>query len=476
MGGAILGRLHRDERGVALVTAMLVGMVVLSLGLITIQLSAHNVDASSGDRKRVQAIHAAEAGLDSYLAMLTRTPTAGIQCSPAASSLPIEPGARFQITAAFYPTYPGIPGQELACPLNPSAPPAGAVVTSRGTAGGATGSREVSRTMQTQVRLSPRFGGYGFAIFSDTGLDVQNNLTINGNSGNDGDIYTNGNFACSNGTTDYGTVVAHGTATVSNTCNILQDLRASGSISMSGSGHVGHDAISSTGSITMANSSRIDNSARAATTCGGCTGRVLGTITTGSPSPVPTLVPMPQIDYDQSAWQAAGYTIHPDSSCTSARTFIQGLNGSTTRYVERISPGCSLSLANNTTISLGADLAIISDGAISTSNLTTIRSSDGQPKDLYLIVPWSSVTSCTGSQDIFFSNNTDFVNVRVFVYTPCTATMNNNNLGLGGQIIGGSVALTNQFAFTYRPMLVPGGGSITGYTPDIAYLREITNA
>ncbi len=478
MGRLALRRLHRDERGVALVTAMLVGMVVLSLSLITVQLSAHNVDASSSDRKRVQAIHAAEAGLDSYLALLARTPIGSIQCTPPPSLLPIDPGAQFQITATYYPTYPGVVGQELSCPLSPSAPPKGAVITSRGTAMPGSGSRPVSRTMQTEVRLSPIFGGYNFAIFSNSGMSVQNNLTVNGYAGNDGDIYTNGNFACTNGTTDYGTVTTQGSASVSNTCNILQDLRANGNITMSNSGHVGHDATSSTGSITMLNSSRIDNNARAGTTCVGCVqgNNVLGNLTTSSPSPAPILYPLPQIDYVAASWQAEGYTAHNDSSCATAKTFVQSLAASSTPYVERIGTTCALAFSNNSTITLGSDLAIITNGSISTGNFTVFRSSNAaEPRDLHLIVPVSAVSSCTGTQNITFANNTDFQNVRVFVYTPCTASMNNNNIGLGGQIIGGTVNLLNHFAFTYYPMLVPGAGSITGYTPDIAYLREITN-
>ncbi|MCA1727150.1 MAG: hypothetical protein LC722_05725, partial [Actinobacteria bacterium] len=64
----MLSRLHRDEEGIAMITAMLVGMVTLSLSLVSVQLAVHNSGQSSYDRKRVQAIHAAEAGLDAYLA------------------------------------------------------------------------------------------------------------------------------------------------------------------------------------------------------------------------------------------------------------------------------------------------------------------------------------------------------------------------------------------------------------------------
>jgi hypothetical protein len=328
--------------------------------------------------------------------------------------------------------------------------------------------------MQTEIRLNPVYGGFGFAIFSDTGLNLQNNLTVTGNAGNDGDLYTNGPFICSNGTTDYGSVSTQGAATLSNSCNLIQDLRANGAISMSNTAHVGHDATSSTGSITMSNSARIDNNARAATTCSSCTGRVGGTITASSPSAAPAPIPLPVINYDSAAWQTAGYTIHSDNNCATADTWIEGLNGSSTKYVERISPTCTLDLSKNT-ITLGADLAIITDGSILTAQKTTIQSSSSTVRSLHLIIPKSSVGSCTGTQNISFANQTDFINVRVFIYTPCTVALSNNNVGDGGQIIGGTVLIQNHITFAYRPFLVPGAGSVTGYNPDVAYLREIKN-
>jgi hypothetical protein len=70
-------------------------------------------------------------------------------------------------------------------------------------------------------------------------------------------------------------------------------------------------------------------------------------------------------------------------------------------------------------------------------------------------------------------NNTGFnTAVRVFVYTPCTATMNNNNSAFQGQVIGTTISIGNLFNMTYKPILVPGA-QIVGFDEDIAYIREI---
>jgi len=56
-----------------------------------------------------------------------------------------------------------------------------------------------------------------------------------------------------------------------------------------------------------------------------------------------------------------------------------------------------------------------------------------------------------------------------------TGAFANNNNGLGGQVYAGNLSVTNQFLLSYIPILIPGITAATGYTSDIAYLREIPN-
>jgi Tfp pilus assembly protein PilX len=61
-------RLHipdvREERGIAMITAMLVTFVVFLLSAVVIQQAIHNINGSAKDRNRLSAVSAAEAGLD----------------------------------------------------------------------------------------------------------------------------------------------------------------------------------------------------------------------------------------------------------------------------------------------------------------------------------------------------------------------------------------------------------------------------
>src|SRR5919197_1526721 len=91
----------RDEDGFALITAVMVSLVVMFLGLAALQLSLHNSDASGYDRKRVQSIDAAEAGIDYYYSYLQATGGASPSCS-VTKSLTSSPAASFTVTATFY--------------------------------------------------------------------------------------------------------------------------------------------------------------------------------------------------------------------------------------------------------------------------------------------------------------------------------------------------------------------------------------
>jgi hypothetical protein len=462
-----------DERGVAMVTALLTSMVVLSLGIVVVGISQHSESVSSYDRNRTQAVDAAEAGVDSTLQSLQTTATASLPCTVNAT-LPTSPAAKFYVEISYYQTYPPS-GSAMTCPLSGDVDPAGALVKSTGTAVVTTAPLGVSRTMETEVRLNPIYGAFGTAIFSDTGLNLQNNLNVTGNNGNDGNVYTNGNWICDNNTLIKGSVYAQGTVEMSQGCTVAQDVWANGAVTVFNSATIQHDLTSSTSSIAMSNNTKVLHNATSGTTCAGCLSRVTATVTINHVSPAPPHLDFPTINYVAAAWQSAGYTLNNQTVCTTALPLISA--GFSAKTVVRISPACALSWGNNSVINVKNDLAIITDGSIETINQTNWVSTDGQVHDLHFIVPASAATTCPGTtHDISFSNNTSFDSkLHIFVYTPCHVTYNNNNNGLGGQIFGGTVDITNLYSLAFFPIKVPGAGQVTGFNVDIAYLREITN-
>ena len=102
----------KDEEGVAMITAILVSVIVISLSAVAIQLAVHNVGTSAYDRKRVQAVAAAEAGIDATMeelqtAQAQTNGTVNLPCSyvPGSAlafqstpvSMQLGPGAQYQV-------------------------------------------------------------------------------------------------------------------------------------------------------------------------------------------------------------------------------------------------------------------------------------------------------------------------------------------------------------------------------------------
>src|SRR6266542_4657856 len=231
----------KDERGVAMVTALMISVVVLIFSVAVVSLSLHNSGASARDRKRVDAISSAEAGIDATMATIQAAVIDKSQSKytlpcTVTEPLPETPTAKYDVTVNYYTTYPPS-GDPMACP--PTTVPAAATLTSKGTS--VTGALSASRTMEAEARLAPVYGAFGQAIFSNTGINLNNHLGVSGHQGNDADLYTNGNLSCSNNSNIAGSAFVQGTISLSSSCTFAQDGYAKGSVTMINSALIGHD-------------------------------------------------------------------------------------------------------------------------------------------------------------------------------------------------------------------------------------------
>ncbi|HJP65021.1 MAG TPA: pilus assembly PilX N-terminal domain-containing protein [Actinomycetota bacterium] len=471
-----------EENGIAMVTALLVTMAVASLALMVVQLSAHNASQSAFDRKRVQAIDAAEAGIDATFSRYHHVTGAGL-CGPFDATLPTTPGAQYHVTVQLYSTWPPTEATKISCP--PSVRPQAARLVSEGTAVASSSAVAVTRTMQTDVKLDPVFSDFAFSIFSDKQLNLQNKLTINGNIGNDGNVYTNGNFTMGNNTVIHGAVYAQGSLTV-NQGSIYGDAWGNNAVALHNLSEFAN-VLSSTSNITLDNT-HVYGFAKA-----------LGTITLSNNSVVdgpkvsganlgpPPAKPFPQITFDQTAVQNAGYVVtNYGSDCTSARNAILAGGSAGVKRALVVSGACSIAtFTSGTTIPVRGDTLVFLNGGaagtapvFSTQGNVTFQASGGSYR-FHVIVPWRSGLPCNppspSSYDITFSNFTKLSSVSGFLYTPCTLNFGNNNTdGVNAELIGGVVQITNQLTFTFRPFAIPGNNE-SGYGVEVSYLREIRN-
>lgn len=460
-----------NDDGVAMISFLMIMVIVSTTAVAAYQVSRHDIDRMTLSQRRVSNVGAAEAGLDLALSMLGSAP---LPCT-VTGTLDANPQVgEYSVAISYYATYPAT-GSPLGCTqgIGPSATPATALLRSVGTAG-ATSS--TSRTMEALARLTAvPTGSLDKALFSDRSFTPTNNVTVHGNVGNDADLYTNGNFTCANNETIKGSVYSQGTLTASNNCTVQVDYHARGNVSLTNNVSIGHDVKSSRGNITMSNNATVSHDAIAFGTNSG--GTVVNNRVSGATIADPPAQVMPTVNFDAAEWSAAGWTRQLDagSNCAQAYSEIAAMSTQATPTVIRTT--CALSWSGNTTLSLGANLAVFASGGFTMSNNFTARSTNSTLRSFYLIVPSSAGTANCTSPGITLRNNTTFAStINVLFFTPCKVSIENNDGGYG-QIYGGVVSVSNNFSLHYRPASVPGvewiGGTATSFTRDLVYKREI---
>ena len=471
-------RLRRDEEGIALVTALMVIGVASLLAVLATTLSFHSQSTSQVDRKRTQAISAAEAGLDTAL---LQAQSATLPCTTT-GTLPTEPTtSSFSVTYDYYASFPAI-GTALMCDpvAGPVGVPKAVLIKSKGT----TNAKVFGdRAVEALAALTAIPGNdFNKAIFANATLSISNNTTINGNVGNDGDVYTNNAFTCANSLTVKGSVITQSSASLSNTCTVVNDVYAKNNITGANSASIGRDAKSSTGNISLSNSATIGHDAIALGTITAGAGAVGNNRVSGANIPDPPTQAFPQLVRNDAAWATAPYnftSVITNNSCSggsSVYTTISGLSAAGPNTI--IYTTCALSWANNTNNTFGRDVAIFSTGGFATNNNFTMKSNvAGTERKLYWVVPYNAVASVPcASPGITTSNQSNFTDLQVFFYSPCNISAANKTTTKGQVYSGSNVTIANLFTLTFVPVPVTGilnsAAQPIGYTVDLAYKRE----
>ncbi len=488
------------EEGVALITALLVMMVTSTLAIAAFYVSLHSSSSSSIYQSRVKSIDAAQAGINlaysqlqsSSLATFSSSSSCSISGSLATSGSNATT-ADYQVSISYYSSLPA--SGTGSCPFVSSTSnpyPVAAEITSSGYLASAPSNK---RTMQSLVDLTPA-PVFNNAIFSNSSLAIGNHLSLSGSSSNNANIYVNQNFTCSNNATIGGNVFvpsASGTATLSNSCNVNNNVWSTGDINLAGTANIGGNAISSSGSISLTNNSSITGNASAAGTVNvSSPATVSGNIYNHATLAAPPSQPFPQLSYSSAynSWVNAGYTLNPTTSCSAAKTLINGWYGPggtppTTGtgkelVVINTSTGCTLSFSNKTVLSVLHSLAVITNGSISISQNFNASSADGLAHQIAFIVP--STTDCSTGGNITIGQSVTFNSpLSTFFYTPCTspgAITIGGHFTNSGTMYGGNIKLNNLFTMTYVSPSVPGAPPpvSNSFNVDIVYQREINPA
>jgi hypothetical protein len=479
----MLRRLRDEERGVAMVVALSVAFVVMLLSTVVVAQAIHSVDSSGYDRERLLSVNAAEAGTNRWYAYLQTTPSlsmaADAGCSSSTGKLTLSDTVQSGPATAAYSAvgtfYASDGTTTMSCAsFSDTNFPAYVKVRSTGTINGAP-----NRTLETYVRLTPNYGGFGAAILAVNGTTISNSFTINGNSGNDGDIYIlNGNFRVTNSMTLSGNIyVPNGTAQIENTSTVKGNVWANGNVTLQNSATIQGDALSTAGNISGVGTINDDATAGGTVNTAGLT--IGGIVTSGVTMPAVPTQSFPQVTSATAAWIASGYTLVDLTTavgatlCDKARDWIKNrwsLSGITNALI-RINTTCTFTNSNNDVFSILGNLAILNDGGFNLTQQSNWNGTTGSIKQIHFVSVYSATCSGT-TKDITVSNNTNFNSfTNVSFYTPCAASMNNTN-AFSGQVLSKDITIGNNFKMTYKPVLVPGITGVTGFKQDISYIHE----
>jgi hypothetical protein len=479
----LLKRLRDEERGVAMILAVSVAFVVLILTTVVVAQSIHSIESSGYDRERLLSINAAEAGTNRWYAYLQTTPSLTMAsdpgCSAGTGQLTLTDTVQSGPSAAAYTAvgtfYAADGTTSMSCAsFSDTNYPSYAKIRSTGTINGAP-----NRTLETYVRLTPNYGGFGAAILALNGTTITNSFTINGNSGNDGDLYfLNGNFRVTNSMTLSGNIyVPNGSAQIENTSTVKGNVWANGDVTLQNSATIQGDALSSNGNIGGVGTINDDATAAGTVTTTNLT--IGGIVTQGVTMPAVPTQTFPQITSSTAPWIASGYTLVDLSTstgstlCAKARDWIKNRwsTSGVTNALIRIDTTCTFSNNNNDVFSILGNLAILSDGGFNLTQQSNWNGTTGSVKHIHFISVYSATCSGT-TKDVTVSNNTNFNSYTdVSFYTPCAASMSNQN-AFSGQVLSKDITIGNNFKMNYKPVLVPGITGVTGFKQDISYIHE----
>ena len=465
-------RVQRDERGVTVVLALIVTLVVFATGAMWAQQAVHQTEGSGVERSREQALAAAEAGLNAAMSRLSQNSTCPTSQTWQQGTLPGVGQWEYSFPAVGDPRY-------VDC-TNPNE--FRRYIIARGWAPTKTAPRAQRRQLEQQIDLVAT-DGFRYALFaSGGGISGANQITVRG------DAYSRSTVTIANNSTITGNLTSYGGATLQNSTLVTGKVWANGAVDVNTSGNgsgVNGDVWTSVGNVNVV--SRVGGNVQAAGSITG-SGTVVGSKTPNSAAPVP-----PALDLPTFAWATSNYTsptiwapptyTNPASSFQTYFNANDGSFGGTHRITSCASPysstNCSPSVSGvsfNEKWNMASDTTIVSDGTVTlsrdidsgTGNLVVVSNYPGTP----------CTTPSAACNAITLSNNWSIpssVKVLIFAQNGCVDVSNLKTFV--GAIYARCIKLDNNFDLTYYPVAPPGfdwsTATSTHYTVQARSFREV---
>lgn len=485
---------RRDDEGVALVMAM--AMVAMSTVLIVtlISLAVREDRGTSHDRARAASITTAEGAVDAALAAIDGAGVSeGLPCGTSTASAKAAPDT---VSITTEVTYYNAAGAVMACPLSEDQVAAEIHVRAVATTIPGGGGLRARRTFEALAALKPKFStDLNKAIFGHAGITVANNFDLFGQNGPDADVYTNGDFSCTNNEHFRGSVLApYGSITLSNTCLIDVNAYAKTGFTMS-KGTVTGDVKVSAGPVNITGGTLLGKAYTTQSSTWCTNNPTKCTVQNPVRIPVPQAFPVLNGDAATIAqYQAAGYQVVTLTECDPRLVGSVGRwledNGATMTAPVLLQTPCRANFQSNAkTVKLNNDVAIFADRGIEITNSITVQSTTAGVKHQILFVhPYDfaarvseqcstlGLTNQTRGTGIALSNLvTMTADINQLLYSPCDIQKANQSTVYGQVYSGGVARIDNKTDAYYAPVSVIGVTStkiVEYYNADLQYKRE----
>lgn len=458
----MMKRLH-DERGFALVTAMI--LLSVMTGLMVIALTAGNASFTRSERgaRWSKTLAVAETGVDNAITMVAENRNVSNPCLIGSADVCSTPSGQYQLEWG-------------------TNSKGGVTITSNGyypTLANA----QIARQVEVTYEPEPIFR---YALFSNAALDLKNNADVIG------DIYAGGPVTLEQNMVVCGSIIASGgNVTIGNNTDVLQSwpdgvapcsgksgqVWANGSIeAIPGSGvDIEGDAKASAPSGTVCNAAITSYQIVGgtvngqATACGRITSSTTGPLP-GTASDPPAVVPLPTYTFDPNNYP--GLTCYPSSgvcgatntSTTAVAEFnpVAGPGMQGTYAIWQTSPSqVASSVVDLEGLTLSGDLTIVTNAPIDLGNTGEVTTTAGSA-NLVIISLYQGTGVCndTGGDCAIYGKNSVVFDpgapndpddgVAGLLYTPGKMAFKNNANSAEGAIYAGSMDMKNGFDIVYN--------------------------
>ena len=428
------------ERGISLLTALMVTFVIFTAGAVWVGVATHQVEASAYERNREAAFSAAESAINDAMARLSYDAQA---CND--YELDLDGDGKIEAEVFFDPTLPcNDPTLDIR------------YIIARGYSPDRDAPRAQKRQLEQQVRLIPE-QGFTFALFtSPGGLTAGQNMTING------DVFASQDLNLANSSKIFGDVVSLGSVTVNNNTVIGGKVHAMGNVTLTAAGAtVGGDVWTlapddpSPGVYNVNVQGWVKGNIKAAgdicpvpPAAGAvCTGQIDGEQSEFSAPPPPRSQTLPTFDptsltyastyFDAVQWKDEVWTpaASPNTGSLSGNYRLEGAT---------VGP---LSLDKRWNI--GGDLTIVSDGPLDLSR-DIVNTTDHE-------VTLAFISLSSASNAVSMTNNLSLPqNIHILFFAPNGCADFRNLKHFTGTVYAGCIITDNQFTLTFFPVAHDG--------------------